>query len=236
MMKKGKSRIIFLVLFIAGFLVSFVYGSYRMEKQRAIMQGETDKSERKTEQLQRRYAEQKATADKLQRMNISIAGQKNTLQAEIDKIKTDYAGLEDGFIKLKALEDEGKNKLAECENNYDTLLAKNNELEKGLEEEKTLLAETKKVHEEQIRQIERERDDRISELRALNNRMDSCVRKNARLIIIAEELLDRYESKGVMSSLLEKEPMTQIKKVELEKLAQEYKATIEKQREIIREQ
>ena len=232
-MKKGNTKILFIILFIAGFIISFFYGNYRLEKQRVVMQAEIDKSVRKAEQLQRRYVEQKTTADRLQRMNISLAGQKNTLQTELEKTKEEYSNLENDFTKLKALENEGRNKLAECKKTYDSLLAKNNELRDSLEEEKKLFAETKHEHGIQIEKIEKERDDKISELRSLENRMASCINKNSRLCIIADELLNKYENKGIMSSLLEKEPMTQLKKVELEKLTQEYKGTIEKQREKI---
>jgi hypothetical protein len=37
------------------------------------------------------------------------------------------------------------------------------------------------------------------------------------------QLLERYEKKGCMSSLLEQEPFTQIKRVELENLVEDYR-------------
>ena len=39
-----------------------------------------------------------------------------------------------------------------------------------------------------------------------------------------------YKNKGVKDAILEKEPLTQIKKVELEQLAQKYKEEIEQQK------
>jgi hypothetical protein len=196
------------------------------------MQSEIDKCEKKGEQLQRRYVEQKATSDRLQRLNVSFNGQKNTLQTELDKAKEEFLDLENRFNELRELENEKSVQLTECKNSYDTLSM---ELEGKLEQEKNLLAKTKKEHEEQIRVLEKERDERISELRSLESRNESCANKNARLCIIADELLDRYENKGVMSSLLQKEPMTQIKKVELEEFVNEYRENIERQREKIRD-
>lgn len=236
-MKKRTSKLLlYIILFTAAFTIALLYGNYRLEKQRVLMQSEIDKSRRKAEQLQRRYVEQKATADRLQRMNVSLNGQKNTLQMEMDRKKTEYADLENDFKKLESLENETSGKLVECKKSYSNVLTENNELQGRLEDEKTLLTETKKEHEEQIKKLEKDRDDRISELRSLESRMESCRKKNARLCIIAEELLDRYENKGIMTSLLQKEPMTQIKKVELEKLTHEYKENIERQRERIRDQ
>ncbi|MGD9161302.1 MAG: hypothetical protein PVG39_23010 [Desulfobacteraceae bacterium] len=236
MKKKTSKLLIYIILFTAGFTIALLYGNYKLEKQRILMQSEIDKSERKAEQLQRRYVEQKATADRLQRMNVSLNGQKNTLKMELDRAKEEYADLENDFKKMETLKNENSNKLAECEKSYNSLLTENNRLQDRLEEEKTILTETKKEHEEQVEKLEKDRDDRIAELRSLENRMKSCTKKNARLCIIAEELLNRYENKGIMSTLLEKEPMTQIKKVELDTLTREYKENIEKQRERIRDQ
>lgn len=235
-MKKGRTRILFFTLFIAGFAIAFLYGHFRLEAQRKNMQSEIDKSERKAEQLQRRYVEQKATADRLQRLNISLNGQKNTLQAELKRAKEEFLDLENKFKEMEALEKETSNKLAECDETHKTLLSKNMELQGKLEEDKLFLAEIKSEHEEEIRNLEKDRDEKISEIRSLENKMESCVRKNARLCIIADELVNRYEDKGIMSSILQKEPMTQIQKVELEKLANEYRESIERQKERIRDQ
>jgi hypothetical protein len=56
------------------------------------------------------------------------------------------------------------------------------------------------------------------ELNQLRTRYNQCADRNARLYSIGEELIDRYQKKGVMGSLLEKEPFTQIRKAELENL------------------
>lgn len=236
MMKKGRTRILFVILFIAGFTIALLYGNYRIEKQRKFMQSQIDKCEKKGELLQRRYVEQKATSERLQRLNVSLNGQKNTLQAELDQAKDEFLDLEIEFKKMQALENEKSTKLAECEESSNELLAKNMKLEGKLNEEKVLLTETIKEHEEQIKRLEKDRNARISEIKSLENRMESCVRKNARLCIIADELLNLYENKGLISSILQKEPMTQIKKVELEELANEYSKNIERQREKIRDQ
>jgi hypothetical protein len=57
--------------------------------------------------------------------------------------------------------------------------------------------------------------------------LSSCEESNASLCIIGEELVKAYKNKGITTAILEKEPLTQIKKVELEQLAQKYKENIE---------
>ena len=236
MITKGRSRILFLVFFTAGFAVAFFYGNFRLEKQHVLMQSEIDKSERKAELLQRRYVEQKATSDRLQRLNISLNGEKNTLQTELNRTGEGLASLENELNKVKALENEKSNKLAVCKDEYNGVIAENQELKDALEDERAIVKE----HKDLIAELEVDRDNKIAELeytiKSLEGRMESCMNKNARLCIIADELLNRYESKGIMASLLEKEPMTQIKKVELEKFAREYKENIEKQKERVRNQ
>jgi chromosome segregation ATPase len=53
-------------------------------------------------------------------------------------------------------------------------------------------------------------------------RAGDCETKNVKLIGIGNELLDLYQAKGPLTGLLEREPLTQIKRVELENLAQDY--------------
>lgn len=50
----------------------------------------------------------------------------------------------------------------------------------------------------------------------------SCELKNAQLVIIAGELLQHYQNKGVWTAVSNAEPLTQIERVQLETLAQDY--------------
>lgn len=54
----------------------------------------------------------------------------------------------------------------------------------------------------------------------------SCSARNARLVEIGRELLDRYENKGVFASLLDQEPITQLHRVALEEQVQDYQSRI----------
>lgn len=61
-----------------------------------------------------------------------------------------------------------------------------------------------------------------AQLAQTTQRADDCSSRNAALFKIGNELLARYEGKGVFSILLEGEPVTQLKRVELENLIQDY--------------
>jgi hypothetical protein len=51
--------------------------------------------------------------------------------------------------------------------------------------------------------------------------------ENTRLLALAQEILEAYRDKGFWSVLLQKEPLTQIKRAELEKIVEEYRERLE---------
>jgi len=61
-----------------------------------------------------------------------------------------------------------------------------------------------------------------TQLDQTTQRAGDCEAKNVKLVGIGNELLDLYQAKGPLTGLLEREPLTQIKRVELENLAQDY--------------
>ena len=63
-----------------------------------------------------------------------------------------------------------------------------------------------------------------------DTRERDCVAKNAKLVQISSELLQRYRDKGLWDLLRNAEPITQIKRVELETLLQEYGGKIQDNR------
>jgi chromosome segregation ATPase len=228
MMKKGRTGTLYLVVLIAILAISILYGNYRIEKQRVRMQGEIDKAMQKAEMVQRRYVEQKAVSESLQRMQISLEGKKSALQAELSKTKEALTKLEGDFTNTG-------NIYAKCIEDFKRLSDEKKGLEVKLKEEVSLLAKTKKEQDEFVARLKSESEERISELdsslKSFQSRLENCIKKNARLCIIADELLKRYEDKGVISAIMSKEPVTQMERVELEKLVQEYREEINKQKE-----
>jgi len=59
--------------------------------------------------------------------------------------------------------------------------------------------------------------------------LQSCESKNIKLYEAAEEILKAYDNYGVLNSLLESEPIFQIKSVEMEGVVQEYEDKLRKQ-------
>ncbi len=66
-----------------------------------------------------------------------------------------------------------------------------------------------------------------AEMKKTLQNLEQCRSNNADLCIIAEELVKKYRNKGVGEALLQKEPMTQIEKVKIEEITQQYREEIE---------
>ncbi len=60
--------------------------------------------------------------------------------------------------------------------------------------------------------------------------LDTCRNHNAKLCIIADEMLKKQQSRSAVGTLIQNEPLTQIGRVELEKLTQEYQDKIEQEK------
>ncbi|MGD2064488.1 MAG: hypothetical protein PVF51_13020, partial [Nitrospirota bacterium] len=59
---------------------------------------------------------------------------------------------------------------------------------------------------------------------------DRCAEHNTKLTEISQELMEVYRRKGVMSVLMEKEPLIGIRKIELQTLIDQYEERVEQQR------
>lgn len=62
---------------------------------------------------------------------------------------------------------------------------------------------------------------------ASEQQLKLCGQHNAKLLDSARELLERYETKGTVASLLQDEPLLQFQSVEMEDIAQRYRDRIE---------
>lgn len=102
---------------------------------------------------------------------------------------------------------------------------------------KGTLSAWKESHEE-IKQKLVQTMSELSQSNALNKNLDSalnmqtqnfelCFDNNKKLFNVNNELLGRYEEKGAWDVVAQKEPFTQLKRVEIENLIQDYQYQIE---------
>ena len=74
-----------------------------------------------------------------------------------------------------------------------------------------------------LRDVETERSTLRGQYEVREREFKTCVDRNASLYILNAEVLDKMENRGFWSRLTEREPFTQLKRVELENLVDGYK-------------
>ena len=114
----------------------------------------------------------------------------------------------------------------------DRLSSENSELRKYVEESQKTMAKWQEAQTqwqaglqqvtEQARAKEADASNLKAELDKVTGRERDCRTKNEELVKISSELLDRYRDKGIWELVRNAEPITQIHRVQLETLAQEY--------------
>jgi len=142
--------------------------------------------------------------------------EKDKLAAEIEQLKQEKSAAEDRLSGELATQ---KNSNAEVRNTLDQTHSKLLEVvEKynALNQAKNELSATHANLQNTQKQTETE--------------LQSCEGKNIKIFEAAKEVLNSYENKGVMDSLLKSEPVLQFKSVEMESIIQEYEDKLIKQK------
>lgn len=80
---------------------------------------------------------------------------------------------------------------------------------------------------EALQNKQRETDTLTADLTRHREQLGVCVANNKKLYEVGRELLQRYQDKGVMDALLQREPITQLKRVQMETLAEDVSGKLE---------
>ncbi|RJP81427.1 MAG: hypothetical protein C4522_05520 [Desulfobacteraceae bacterium] len=231
-MNKGKSGIIKIVaLFMTvGIISGSGYAYYVLYEECNLLQADLLKSEKRGDLLQRKFVEEKTKAGALMRTKQSLENSMRAMQAQIDKAKTEKPAFEQELKNIEAMHAE---KIKELEEKIETLLARIESLRTSREEVVAKYKEKAAVvqkNEEKIAQLSEDLQRTNFEWKRTDRQLENCRENNERLCLITEELVEKYKNKGVVGSIMITEPFTQLQKVEVEKLVQEYTAKIEKEK------
>jgi chromosome segregation ATPase len=210
--------IIPVVAVIIGLIIGLGIGQYQLKKEQKISQDRMKEASKKISFIQKKMADEKTEA------TTSI---EQKCQGDLDKMQNEKKALGGQLVKLK---EQARNLEAKIEakiKEADELTARNKkELQEAGKKYDQAAQRTKEL-ERDLKKVNGEKDALKAQLKKTTQKLSSCEESNANLCIIGEELVKAYKNKGVKDALLEKEPLTQIKKVELEQLAQKYKENIE---------
>lgn len=206
---------------IAGMLVigALGYTAISLKKSRDAFTQALEASERKANLLTEKYREEKAQVGRLKRANMTLEGQVRQARMDFAKIEKELA------VIREQTEVELKGRLDSCE-------AARTRLNQGLEKLSADFDRLQGQHRETtaaLKAKEAENKTLNGQNQALNAEVRQAFQDNQRyrghnvkLSRIAMELVGRIEKAGLGGSILVKEPVLQFKKVELEKLLQEY--------------
>lgn len=78
-----------------------------------------------------------------------------------------------------------------------------------------------------LQDVEQDRNEARSLLKAHEVKLNTCASRNVELGALANEVLDRYERKGMWASAAQSEPFTKITRTRIENMVDEYRARIE---------
>lgn len=231
-MATSKTGILKIVGIIAalGILSGSGYAFVTLYKERNRLRTDLHSTQRRADLLQRKYSQEKARSTALMRTKQSLEGTIRAKQTEIDQAKAEKQALEE---ELSGLEAKYAAKTKHLEEKIDTLFARIESIKASREEVVARYKEKVAIirdNEEKIAQLSEDLQRTGFELKRTNRQLDNCTENNERLCLITEELVDKYKQKGVVGSLMVTEPFTQLEKVEVEKLVQEYTDRIEKER------
>ena len=145
-------------------------------------------------------------AAKAQRMLRQMALERDTLQTENAKLKGELDALN---RKLGDVKKSSEAALGKSRGNY------------------TSLNENFQTTTQNLLKVEADKNQLQETLGEQAQLLVSCEDNNAKMVQINRELLARYEKKGALDVMLQREPLTQLKRVEIENIAQEYQDKID---------
>jgi chromosome segregation ATPase len=155
---------------------------------------------------------------KLQGMVKSLTAERDAAKAEADKMKAEITQLQ----QEKAAALAGKEALG---SELSAQKAAQQDARNRLEQTNTRLLESLDKH-KQVSQARQELNTQLEQLKVkqqtTEQQLGVCEDHNLKLYQSANELLDRYQNKGVLSNLLQDEPILQFQSVEMESIVQEY--------------
>ena len=219
-MKRVILRVLLVIVLVGvGAGAGYGYGKYLLGIERRGHEERVADFNRKIAAVQKKYTEERD-------QKASCESQRRTVLAEIEKMRQAGGQLVEAARQLEArvAELEGRNKEAA------EALSQAKSAYAALEDKAAEIAAVARDRGEQIKKLTAEKEGLESRVKGTEAQLDHCENNNARLAILGTELVEKYENKGMITTILKNEPFTQIKKVEIENLAAEYRERIEKEK------
>lgn len=158
----------------------------------------------------------------------------NALTSQVDGLKSSSAGISrKKDVRISEIEKE----LLSVRMENTGLMEKLKSAQKDLQDTTAKQRETLQVTQNDLKASLEQGEEYKNKLKAAESKISQqfdqlgiCEKKNIALYELNLDLMEKYNKKGVMSALLQAEPFTQIKNVEMKSIIQEYKDRIDSQK------
>lgn len=171
--------------------------------------------------------EQGALVARLQQMVNEITAERDALSAQNARLAEELAAEKKSHEKDL---DQLQKKLSGSEGTLDKYKENDAALRERLTQDRARMQElVDKFREtaQNLREVEMERAGLRTDLAGRQEEIRQCTRKNLELYEANLDLLDRYQSKGVWDAMMQREPVTGLKRVEVENRIEEYRRRLD---------
>jgi chromosome segregation ATPase len=192
------------------------YGSFMLRKERSAHERVAGDLEKKVAQVQQGLREEKSRTS-------TIEGQNRTLQSEMAKLKQQNGSLGAAAKELEDRLQSSAEQVKQLARQEASARSDTAAVEKRCAELcQAQVNELAKRCESAVQQMNGQKQALEAALKKVKEDLGRSFDDNRELCSIARDILDRVESRGSFAKLSEKEPITQLRRVELEKLIQDY--------------
>ena len=170
----------------------------------------------------------------------ALASEKNSLSSQVESLNKQINDLKNsvGVSRKKSA------RVGELEQELLAVKEENLSLSSKLQTSQTNLEDLTTKHRESLQSLQQELQASVaqgdeyktkfqesaSNVSRQSQLIEICEKKNMALYELNVDILERYKKKGVWSALFQAEPFTQIKKVEINNIIQEYKEKLDDQK------
>ena len=214
---------IFIAVLLLG-LAGSGYGLYRLDTERKALRQEITSLNNRNALLQKKYNEQKAVTETVRREKQEVESKARDTEFQLAKREEEYKKLETTIAsheqELTEMRGSYEGTIAAHKERFDSLRSSYDNLR---EESNRIILEKN----QQITALTGEKESLDASLKQESFQNKRCREHNGRFATLTEELIKLYENKGLIKSMGQIEPFTQLKKVEIEKICQEYKDKID---------
>ena len=205
------------------------YKVYTLTGEKTNLLSQVASLERKVAQFKGKLAEQTALVNQYSRIKTNLESELRVMQAKnVDmekRLAEETASLQAEIKNLKTSGEETAEKHEQQIAKYKDAIGQWKTQYEALRDESI---EKIQERERSIAELKNENEIISSQLSSEKQEHNYCRKVNARFAELSRSIIMSYENKSVIDTLKENEPLTQLEKIELEKMVQEYQDEIDR--------